>query len=310
MNKKILVVGSANVDMVVKSERFPDKGETIIGGKFYKSPGGKGANQAVAAARLGADVTFICKVGNDDFGKSSLENYRNEGIETDCIILDPEHPTGVALISVNEIGENKIVVAPGANADFTIKDLEKCKSIFKEAEFIVLQLEIPLEVIGEILKLSQQFDSKVILNPAPAQSLPEWFYRDLYLITPNQTETEQLVGITVNDESSALKAANELKSLGVKNIVITMGEKGAFVLTDDFTGMIKAPKVKVEDTTAAGDVFNGTLAVALTEYNSWKAAVNFACNSAALSVTKIGAQSSAPTLNELNALMNSNKQIN
>jgi ribokinase len=299
MEKKIVIVGSANVDMVVKAERFPEPGETLLGGDFYMLPGGKGANQAVATARLGGDVSFMCRVGDDEFGKRSIEGYENESISTDHVIIDSERPTGVALISVNEAGENKIVVAPGANNGFSKQEVEAAYPLFAEADIVVLQLEIPLETIGQILNFTKKNKIKVILNPAPAQELPEWFYKGLYLLTPNETEAEQLTGISIRGEYSALKAAKRFRLMGAKNIVITMGAKGAFIFTEEYTGLIQAPETIVEDTTAAGDIFNGALAVALTQNKPWKEAVQFACYAAALSVSKIGAQSSAPTREEL-----------
>jgi ribokinase len=299
MKESIVVAGSANVDMIIKSERFPESGETLLGGDFHMLPGGKGANQAVAAARLGGNVNFICRVGDDEFGKRSIEGYKKEGIATDYIIIDSERPTGVAQISVNEAGENKIVVAPGANSGFTREEIEAAYPLFLQADIIVLQLEIPLEAVSQILHFAKKNQIKVIFNPAPAQKLPEWFYENLYLISPNETEAEQLTGIKIEEEAAALKSAERFQAMGVKNVVITMGNEGAFMAAKEFTGLIPAPEINVEDTTAAGDVFNGAMAVALTQNHSWKAAVQFACNAAALSVSKIGAQNSAPSREEL-----------
>lgn len=299
MGYNIIVAGSANVDMVIKTEKFPEPGETIIGGKFFKFAGGKGANQAVAASRLGGDVTFICKVGDDDLGRSSIENYKAEGINTDHVLIDEKEPTGVALITVNKNGENKIVVAPGANANLTKEEIVKNTELLSQAKLIVLQLEIPLETVGQILDLAEQKGIKVILNPAPAHPLPASYFKGLYLITPNETEVKQLTGISIKNRETAGEAVNKFRNTGVENVVITLGEKGAFISTGEYTGFISAPDVTVRDTTAAGDVFNGALAVALTEGRSWEAAVTFACTAAALSVTKDGAQSSAPTVKEL-----------
>lgn len=300
MKNKIVVIGSANIDMVVKTKSFPEPGETIIGNSFFQSQGGKGANQAVAAARLGGDVSFIARVGDDDFGVQAIQQYKKEGICTDHITADKDHHTGVALISVNSAGENKIIVAPGANLGFTEEDVKALRKLIAEAEIILLQLEIPLETVGEVLKLAQENKTKVILNPAPAQQLPKWFFKNLFLISPNKTETEQLTNIAINSKSSMLKAANKLKSFGVKNIVITLGNKGVFLLTNDYKGIMSAPKVKVSDTTAAGDIFNGALAVALTNRREgWENNVQFACTAAAVSVSKNGAQTSAPTFEEL-----------
>ncbi|MFH5884675.1 ribokinase [Halalkalibaculum sp. DA3122] len=304
MEENIVVIGSANVDMVVKTDEFPKPGETIIGGRFFKFAGGKGANQAVSAARLGGNVTFICKVGDDDLGRSSIENYKEEGINTDNILIDNEEPTGVALITVNKKGENKIVVAPGANSTLTVNEIEQLSDLISSASVIVLQLEIPLEIIGQVLTIAKQNDTRVILNPAPAQKLPNSYYKGLYLITPNETEVEQLTGVRITDQSTANEAANKFRDMGIQNVVITLGEKGAFLSAGEYSEFVSAPQVNVKDTTAAGDVFNGALAVALTEKRSWKEAIVFACKAAALSVTKNGAQSSVPTVTEIETLTN------
>lgn len=307
MKNKIVVIGSANIDMVVKTKSFPEPGETIIGNSFFQSQGGKGANQAVAAARLGGDVSFIARVGDDDFGVQAVQQYEKEGIHTDKIVVDKINHTGVALISVNGEGENKIIVAPGANKGFTEEDILTSKELIAEAEIILLQLEIPLKTVGEVLKLARENNTRVILNPAPAQQLPGWFFKDLFLISPNKTETEQLTNITINGKDSMLKAANKLKSFGVENIVITLGAEGVFLLTDNYSGIINAPQVTVVDTTAAGDVFNGALAIALTNgIREWEDSIQFACNAAAVSVTKDGAQTSAPSFEELRSF---NSQI-
>lgn len=302
MKDKIVVVGSVNIDMVVKSNKFPEAGETLIGGKFFKFPGGKGANQAVAAARLGGDVIFVCKVGDDDFGKHSVQLYETEGINTDYVLIDHQNPTGVALISVNGAGENKIVVAPGANSGFSLKDIGVFEGILSEAAIIVLQLEIPIKIIVKIVELAAQFGVRVILNPAPVQKLSRSVFEDLFLITPNEIEAKHLTGITIEGKETVRKAAQSLQAMGVKNIVITLGKQGAYMLTNEHTGFISTPKVKAIDTTAAGDIFNGALAVGLTQGRIWQDAVKFACRAAAVSVTKNGAQSSAPSLEEVNSL--------
>lgn len=299
MSRKIVVIGSANTDMIIKSERFAEPGETLLGGDFFMRPGGKGANQAVSAARLGGDVTFVCKVGADELGQHSVVGYKQEGIDTSYVISDPIQPTGVALISVDRHGENKIIVAPGANGNFKAIDIIALKELIIRAEIVLLQLEIPLEVISKVLELCLQNSVRVVLNPAPAQTLPDWYYKDLFLITPNQTEAEQLTGIKVDNEDSALQACGRFHAMGVRNIVITMGQSGAYVFSDGYTGLISAPKREVIDTTGAGDIFNGALVVALAQKKGWKEAVIFACAAASLSVTKVGAQSSAPKQEEM-----------
>ena len=299
MRKSILVIGSSNTDMIIKSERFPDPGETILGGDFYMLPGGKGANQAVAAARLGGEVSFICRVGDDQFGKRSIQVYQEDGISTDNIIIDPEERSGVALISVNGDGENKIVVASGANNGFQEEEIENVYKIISRADYVILQLEIPVSIVGKIIQFSKRTDTNIILNPAPAQKLPDWFFDDLFLVTPNETETEILTGINVCDELTAKKAALWFQNKGVRNVVITLGKNGSYLVTSNEAYAISTPNVDTIDSTAAGDVFNGALAVALANGQSFKQAVNFASIAAALSVKKIGAQSSCPTLEDV-----------
>lgn len=299
MEGKILVVGSANIDMVVKTERFPEAGETLLGGEFFKFSGGKGANQAVAAARLDGDVTFISKLGDDEFGRTLINLYEQEGINTNYILLDDHHPTGVALISVNGEGENKIVVAPGANKYIKSKEIENYKKVISRVDVILLQLEIPIEIVGQIIELAKKHDVKVILNPAPARELPKSYLEDLFLISPNENEIEKITGLKIKNEDEAKRAAKKLHNLGVHNVVITLGRKGAFLSTKDYTGYISTLKVKAVDTTAAGDIFNGALAVAIMKEHPWQEAVEFACRAAAVSVSRNGAQSSAPTMDEL-----------
>ncbi|QGY47225.1 ribokinase [Maribellus comscasis] len=296
---KILVIGSSNTDMVVRTDKFPDAGETILGGEFFMNAGGKGANQAVAARRLGGNVEFIGKTGKDIFGQQALEYLRNEGIFTGNILTDDENPSGVALITVNGKGENSIVVAAGANGTLVPGDLEKIPEVFNDASMVLLQLEIPLETVVHVSKLSLSLKKKVILNPAPAQMLPDALLQGLYLITPNETEVKQLTGIEVYDIESAAKASQVLIDKGVQNVIITMGAAGAFIYSAEFTGLVEAPKVKAVDTTAAGDTFNGALTVFLSEGMGIKEATRLACIAASISVTRIGAQTSVPFRREL-----------
>ena len=285
--------------MVLKTGRFPKPGETILGGDFFIFQGGKGANQAVAAARLGGNVSFICKVGNDSFGSDAIIQYERDGIDISGIIKDATAPTGVAVITINKEGENSIIVASGANALFSVDDLKKSDRILADAAWLITQLETPLPVIAYLSDYAKQRGINFILNPAPAASLPDTVYDGLFLITPNESETRILTGIQVTDERSAKKATAVFNAKGVQNIIITLGSKGAYLDTKEFQGIIKTAKVTAVDTTAVGDVFNGALVVALAEDKSFKEAVQFACRAAAFSVTKMGAQSSAPTRNEL-----------
>lgn len=299
MNKKIVVVGSSNTDMVFKTQRFPKPGETILGGDFFVFQGGKGANQAIAAARLGGDVSFICKVGNDSFGNDAITGYTKDGIDTSGILKTDTAPTGVAVITINQEGENSIVVASGANALLCVDDVKNAHTILANASWLLTQLETPLPVIEFLAAYARDQKKNFILNPAPAAQLSASVYDHLFLITPNETETALLTGIEVTDEVTAQKAATVFKSKGVQHVIITMGSKGAYVDADSFQGMIESIKVKAVDTTAAGDVFNGAVVVALAEGKGWKEAVQFACKAAAISVTKMGAQTSAPTRKEI-----------
>jgi ribokinase len=299
MNKKILVIGSSNTDMVIKTRRFPQPGETILGGTFFMFAGGKGGNQAVAAARLGGDVTFVCKTGNDIFGTNAIEGYKKEGIDTGAILRDEHQPSGVAMITVNEEGENNIVVGSGANYSFSIEDADRLLPIIRDAGIVLLQLEIPLTTVEKIVTLAKSASIKVVLNPAPAEVLSDTLLNGLYLITPNETEAEMLTGIRVEDMEGARLAANYLKEKGVQHVIITLGSKGAFASTGEFEGLVAAPVVKAVDSTAAGDVFNGALAAALAGNRGLQESIVFACKAAALSVTRMGAQSSAPYLHEI-----------
>ena len=296
--QSIIVIGSSNTDMVIKTEKFPLPGQTILGGEFFMFAGGKGANQAVAGARLGGNITFVTKIGNDIFGKQAFQQFNKEGIRTDFIVEDSEHASGVALITVDAKGENTIVVAQGANAFLTKEDLMNVKEIEKH-DILLMQLEIPIPTLLFAAKLFAQQGKRVILNPAPAMSLPVEIYKTLYLITPNESEAEILSGIKITDDTSIKKAAKKINEMGVRNVVITLGSRGAYMRHDGNEKFIPAPIVKAIDTTAAGDVFNGALAIAIAEGNDLQDAVEFANEAAAISVTKMGAQNSAPYRNEI-----------
>lgn len=295
----IYVIGSSNTDMVVKAERLPQPGETLIGGKFFLNAGGKGANQVVAAARLGGEVTFVGNVGNDLFGKQTIEQLNKEKINTKFIHLDANEPSGVALINVDSKGENTIVVAPGANGKLTPDLLKDFFLQVKTPAFALVQLEIPLETVALIVKESNDKNIAVILNPAPATQLDDTILSGISFITPNETEASLLCGFKVHDESSIRKAASHFHSKGIKNVIITLGERGAYWSDGKNSGFESAPKVKAIDTTAAGDCFNGAFVVALAENKSISEAVAFACRTASVSVTRLGAQASMPYKNEL-----------
>ena len=291
---KILVAGSTNMDMVVSTAGFPAPGETVIGEGFFMNFGGKGANQAVAAARLGGDVIFLAKTGHDLFGKQMAENLKNENINIDHVRSDPGEASGVALITVDRKGENTIVVAPGANATLKPGDVNDLMHEIDEIGVILMQLETPLDTVAYLAELGKMKNKTVILNPAPAQKLPASLLKNITVITPNQTEAQLLTGIAVHDEKTAFEAAKALREKGPETVIITLGSKGAFYSTGTETGHIPAPAANVVDTTAAGDTFNGALAVMLAEGKTLTEAVAFANLAAARSTEKAGAQRSIP----------------
>ncbi len=300
MNKpKIVVVGSSNTDMVIKLDRIPSPGETIIGGDFIMAAGGKGANQAVAAARLGGEVTFVARVGADIFGKQAIQNFLEEGINTDFIVEDQEHPSGVALIFVDQKGENSIAVASGANGRLSQQDVMAAKVKLEEAEVLLLQLETPIETVRYAARTAAENGVKVILNPAPARELDDALLSHITVLTPNESETELLTGVKVEDEESARAAAQHLRARGVTTVIITMGAKGSLMVSEDQSVMVPTKEVQAVDTTAAGDAFNGALAFALAKGKPMMEAVRFANLTGALSATRMGAQPSMPTLEEL-----------
>lgn len=295
----IVIIGSSNTDMVIKADKLPAPGETILGGVFMLNPGGKGANQAVAAARMGGNVTFIAKTGNDSFGKQSIERYKQEGIRTSHIFSDPDQPSGVALISVDAKGENCIVVAPGANNTLRPDDVSQAKAEIANAELLLLQLEIPLETVQYAASLADEKGVKVILNPAPAQPLPDSLLKCLHIIIPNRTEAEMLSGVQVTDWASAQVAADRIGEKGVHTVVLTLGAMGAFIKDGTQYHRIEAIPAKAVDTTAAGDTFCGALSVGLSEGMDIVAAVKLACKASAISVTRMGAQASIPYRREI-----------
>ncbi|MCI0493739.1 ribokinase [candidate division KSB1 bacterium] len=308
MRPKIVVIGSSNTDMVVKSSRIPQPGETVLGGKFILAAGGKGANQAVAAARLGGDVLFITRLGKDIFGEQSLENFKRDQIDTSGITRDPEHPSGVALIMVDENGENSISVAPGANMQLLPEHVEKLSARIIDSQIILMQLEIPLAVVETAARLGKMHDKTIILNPAPASMLPPDLLANVSILTPNRTEAELLSGMAIKDEKSAIMAAQNIRKMGIQSVILTMGSQGALVVHQDQAVMIPAFPIKPVDTTAAGDAFNGALAVALAQQKTLFEAVRFANAVAALAASKMGAQPSLPYRNEVEIFLQRHTQ--
>ncbi len=304
MSKKIVVIGSSNTDMIIKTARIPRPGETILGGDFSIAPGGKGANQAVSAARAGGAVTFIARVGEDMFGEQAVSGFIRDNMNVEYIIRDKQAPSGVALICVDEKGENSIAVASGANAQVSPADIHAAEDVIVSADIVLMQLEIPIETVEAAAGIAAANGVDVILNPAPAQPLGSGLLKNISILTPNETEAELLTGIKVEDEQGASDAANDLITKGVKTVLITLGARGVYAAAQDFRGIIPAFSVAdIIDTTAAGDVFNGVLAVSIAEGKSLIEAVRFASAAAALSVKTLGAQTSAPHRSEIEAFL-------
>lgn len=296
---KIIVIGSSNTDLAIKTIRIPEPGETVMGGTFMMTAGGKGANQAVAVARLGGDVAFVTKVGDDMFGDESRARYVKEGLPEKFLLVEKGTPSGVALITVDAKGENCIVVAPGANNALTCADVDAVRDEIAAADYLLLQLEIPMEVVEHAAEVAVANGTKVILNPAPAAELSKTLIESLYLITPNRTECQLLSGVAIANEADAGAAAGKLMEMGVKNVIVTLGSKGSLVRTAEGCTVVEACRVESVDTTAAGDVFNGALCVALSEGKDLVEAARFASRASAISVTRMGAQSSVPYRAEL-----------
>jgi ribokinase len=300
---RVVVIGSANTDMVVKAARIPQPGETVLGGEFVMVPGGKGANQALAAARLGAEVTLVARLGDDLFGEASLRNFREAGIRTEAVVRDAESASGVALILVDAGGENAIAVAPGANARLTPADVDRAEDAIRAADMVVLQLEVPMTTVLHALRLAKRHGRKVILNPAPAAAVPDEAFGLIDILTPNETEAEMLLGGGAAGLGGIAATAESLRAKGVDTVIVTLGREGAFVVDPGGSFHVAGRHVSVVDTTAAGDAFTGALACALAEGQEMNDALAFATAAAALSVTRMGAQSSLPGRAAVEALL-------
>ncbi|MEP7323845.1 MAG: ribokinase [Saprospiraceae bacterium] len=301
----LFVVGSSNMDLVISLPRIPLAGETILGGKSSMIFGGKGANQAVAASRCGLQVGFITKLGKDIFGDNIKAHFNNEGLAGQFILTDEHEPTGIAQIFVSEQGENVIAVAPGANAQLTINDIIPFEPMLQQAKVILIQLEIPIETVSYVVNFASKNKIKVILNPAPARILDDELLNQVWLLTPNESEAGILAGIEVHDMESAEKAGEILLQKGIQNVIITLGENGCLLCNQQGSKHYPAFKLKAIDSTAAGDVFNGALAVAITNQLSWNMAIPFANAAAAISVTRYGAQTSIPYKVEVDNFLHS-----
>ncbi|MCF8358206.1 MAG: ribokinase [Prolixibacteraceae bacterium] len=298
---KVLVIGSSNTDLVSRTEKMPKPGETIIGKEFRVVQGGKGANQAVAAARAGSNVVFVAKLGNDAFAENALQEYQKDQLNTQYILNDKNEPTGTAIIIVdNHSGQNSIVVNPGANHQLKVSDIEGIENELFTPGVLLVQLEIPPDVVHYALKTASEHGMKTLLNPAPARHLSDELLSYVDIITPNETEAEMLTGIKCVNDENIERAAKALIEKVNDAVIITLGEKGVFfMLKNGKTGSIPALKVKAVDTTAAGDVFNGYLAAALSKHTAIEKAIYQSIRAASISVKKEGAQPSIPYLYEI-----------
>ena len=296
--KNICVIGSLNMDLVVNVDKMPKPGQTIIGSNFKEVPGGKGANQAVAMARLNGNVSMIGKVGEDGFGQTLINSLKNDKVDT-TYIKTTKGATGVALITVDNNAQNSIVVSPGANFEVKEEDIDNNIEAIKNSDIVVLQLETPLNTIKYALKKSKELNKYTILNPAPALKLDDEIIKNVDLLTPNETELEIISGVSIETEEDIQKAAQIMIEKGVKELIVTLGSKGSLYINKEKSIFKKAYKVEAVDTTAAGDSYTAALAVALSKDKSIEEAMDFASKVGALSVLKEGAQSSLPTLEDV-----------
>ena len=302
-NSGIVVVGSSNMDLVAKAPRIPVVGETLTGTDFFMVPGGKGANQAVAAAKLGSEVVFVAKLGRDVFASKSIENFKSVNIDTKHVEQLEGVPSGVALIAIDDQGGNMIIVVPGANGKLTPADVDKAKPDIAKASVVVAQLEVPIETVEQAAKVAHENNVLFILDPAPARPLSDELLGMVDIIKPNEIEAEAITGIKVVDPESAAQAADALLAKGVKAVIITLGEKGLMLATKDLKETIPSHTVNAVDSTAAGDAFTGALAHRLAQGDSLRDAAIYANVVAAISVTRLGAQPSMPTNEEVDAFM-------
>ena len=291
------------MDLVVTTSRLPKAGETVFGDSFFTAPGGKGANQAVAAARLGASTTMIGRVGRDPFGETLLRSLEADGVDASAVIVDSDVETGTALISLANDGANSIVVVPGANGRVGNEELAVLERLLPEAKALLLQLEVSLEIVTAAAQLAVSAGVTVILDPAPARRLPESLLSVCTWVTPNETEAETLCGFTLTDEQSTKRAADFLLAGGAQNVVITLGARGCLLATAEKTLLVSAPRVDAVDTVAAGDAFNGALAAALVENHSVEESLRWACAAGSLAATVKGAQPSLPSRPRLEQIL-------
>jgi len=301
--KKILVIGSFMTDLVVQTPKVPVEGETIIGNTFNRFTGGKGANQAVAAARLGGDVTMIGKLGEDDFGREHIDALKFENINHHSILIDSQASTGVGNVVIDSNGNNRIIVVPGANLRLSEKDIEAFENVIINSDIVVLQLEVPMETVYKSIELANKHGKTIILNPAPAQPIDPKYMDKVDYFVPNETEASLLTNIEVSNLETAEKAAEVLLLQGYKNVIITLGSKGVIFKNNTEMKFLKAYTVKAVDTTAAGDSFIGSFAYGLSNNMSIEQSLNLAVAASALTVTKLGAQPSLPKIDDVNELL-------
>jgi len=300
---KVTVVGSFMYDLVATAPRRPKTGETLIGDSFGMFLGGKGANQAIAASRAGASVTMVGRLGNDLFGDQFLEKFSEEGIKTDFVIHDTENGTGVGMPLIDASGDNSIVIIPQANMALTVENIDKAESVIADSDVLVLQCEVPMEANKRAAEIANKNDTLVILNPAPACEIPDAILSLMDLLTPNETETEILTGMPTHSNEQAIEAAHNLLSKGIETVILTLGSRGSFLLTEKMGKRIPAYSVDVIDTTAAGDAYSGALAASLAQGTHIEEAVKIANAAGALAATKLGAEPSLPTKKAIDQLL-------
>lgn len=305
---KIVIIGSSNTDLVVRAHKIPFPGETVIGSDYLVNPGGKGANQAVTVAKLGGNASFIAKVGDDEYGRMSLEAYKAAGLDISHVSIDPSTHSGVAMIVVDDNAENAITVSSGANYNMSKEEIDKAEFLLDSADFLLMQLEIPMPIVEYAAEMACAKGVKVVLNPAPGMKISESLLSKLYIIVPNETECEILTGIRITNHESKMQAAEKLLKAGVKNVILTIGSKGSCLVNYDGCVHVPAISQKAVDTTAAGDVYCGALCVAMSEGKSVSDAMLFATAASSISVTRNGAQPSIPTREEVLALIDKVKR--
>ncbi|NEP62257.1 MAG: ribokinase [Symploca sp. SIO2G7] len=302
----IIVFGSINLDLVTKTPRLPIAGETLQGSEFFTAAGGKGANQAVAAAKLGISTKLVGRLGDDNFGQQLRRSLQATGVDIEGIVVDAATSSGIAVILVDNAGENQIILIPGANKQLGEADVERLKNLLPKAAVLLMQLEIPLSAVSSAALAAQQAGVPVILDPAPVQELPLELYQSVDILTPNQVEAAQLVGFSVDGQETAAQAATVLRQRGVGTVIVKLGEQGAFCATESESFFVPAFPIQAVDTVAAGDAFNGALAVALTKGFSLRQAVVWGSAAGAIAATQAGAQTSLPDLDTFQSFLENN----